>query len=67
MSIASVTVLFSCLMIMGIAFMLLVNIETFITGIESENIIMVYLDTEATDYDYMVLGEKLKEIGRAHV
>lgn len=62
MSIASVTVLFSCLMIMGIAFMLLVNIETFITGIESENIIMVYLDTEATDYDYMVLGEKLKAL-----
>ena len=41
MSVASVTVLFSCLMLIGIAFMLLVNIEAFIGGIEAENVIMV--------------------------
>ena len=33
MSFASVTVLFSCLMLIGIAFMLLVNIEAFISNI----------------------------------
>ena len=34
MTVASITVLFSCLMLIGIAFMLLVNIEAFISGIE---------------------------------
>ena len=41
MSVASITVLFSCLMLIGIAFMLLVNIQAFISGIEAENVIMV--------------------------
>ena len=62
MSVASVTVLFSCLMIIGIAFMILVNIEAFISGIESENVIMVYVDMDASDYEYIKLGEKLRTI-----
>ena len=62
MSVASVTVLFSCLMLIGIAFMLLVNIEAFISGIESENVIMVYVDMEATDVDYIKLGNDLRSL-----
>lgn len=62
MSIASVTVLFSCLMLIGIAFMLLVNIEAFIGGIEAENVIMVYADLDATEFDYISLGNKLEGI-----
>ena len=62
MTIASVTVLFSCLMLIGIAFMLLVNIQSFITGIESENVIMVYADLESSYYDYTALGLELKSI-----
>lgn len=62
MSVASVTVLFSCLMLIGIAFMLLVNIEAFISGIESENVIMVYVDMEATDYEYIKLGNDLRAL-----
>ncbi len=62
MSVASITVLFSCLMLIGISFMLLVNIESFISGIESENVIMVYVDTEATDYEYIKLGNDLRSI-----
>ncbi len=62
MSVASVTVLFSCLMLIGIAFMLLVNIEAFISGIESENVIMVYVDLEATDVDYIKLGNDLRSL-----
>lgn len=60
MSIASITVLFSCLMLIGIAFMLLVNIEAFIGGIEAENVIMVYADLDATEVDYISLGNKLE-------
>lgn len=62
MSVASVTVLFSCLMLIGIAFMLLVNIEAFISGIESENVIMVYADMETDEYDYIKLGNELRAI-----
>lgn len=46
MTLASITVLFSCLLLVGIAFMLLVNIQSFIENIESENVIMVYADVE---------------------
>ena len=62
MSVASITVLFSCLMIIGIAFMLLVNIETFISSIEAENVIMVYADLDSTSYDYISLGNNIKNI-----
>ena len=62
MSVASVTVLFSCLMLIGIAFMLLVNIESFIGGIEAENVIMVYADIDATEVDYISLGNRLDDI-----
>lgn len=48
MSFASITVLFSCLLMIGIAFMLLVNIGQLIDGIEAQNVIMVYLDDNIT-------------------
>ena len=62
MSVASITVLFSCLMLIGIAFMLLVNIQAFISGIEAENVIMVYADLDGSDYDYMALGSHLRAL-----
>lgn len=62
MTVASITVLFSCLMLVGIAFMMLVNIETFIAGIESENVIMVYVDDSTDSYDYIRLGNELRAI-----
>ncbi len=42
MSIASVSVLFSCLVMIGTAFLLLVNITSIISGIEDQNIITVF-------------------------
>lgn len=62
MSLASITVLFSCLLLIGIAFMLLVNIESFIGNIESENVIMVYAKTDITSYDYMKMGAQIDAI-----
>ena len=62
MTIASITVLFSCLMLVGIAFMLLVNINAFIGTIEEENVIMVYADTEISGYDFVYMGNCLNEI-----
>lgn len=66
MTVASITVLFSCLMLVGIAFMMLVNIETFIAGIESENVIMVYVDDETDSYDYIRLGNELRAINNVN-
>ena len=64
MSFASVTVLFSCLMLIGIAFMLLVNIEAFISTIEAENVIMVYADVnlETDDIEFIKMGSDLETI-----
>lgn len=62
MSFASVTVLFSCLMLVGIAFMALVNIQSFITGIEAENVIMAYVDEKAYDYELSYVEANLNKI-----
>ncbi|MCQ2481534.1 MAG: permease-like cell division protein FtsX [Clostridia bacterium] len=59
MTMASITVLLSCLLLVGIAYMLFVNIETFIRDIESENVIMVFADTDITSYDYVAMGAKI--------
>lgn len=63
MSFASVTVLFSCLMLVGIAFMILVNIESFISGIEAENVIMAFVSDTAGETDVKKVGEDIKKLG----
>ncbi len=62
MSFASITVLFSCLMLVGIAFMLLVNIDAFISSIEAENVIMAYVDDKASDIEIKKVGLDLEKI-----
>lgn len=62
MSIASVTVLFSCLMLVGIAFMLLVNIQAFIGGIEAENVIMAYVDLNAGEIPTALVEQEIQKI-----
>ncbi|MCR5150846.1 MAG: permease-like cell division protein FtsX [Clostridiales bacterium] len=62
MSIASITVLFSCLLLIGVAFMMMQNIRIFLENIEKENVILVYCDLDATDYDYMNLGNSIKAL-----
>ncbi len=49
MSIASVSVLLSCLVMMGVAFMLVVNMEKIITGIEDANVIVAFVDDGADE------------------
>ncbi len=62
MSFASVTVLFSCLMLVGVAFMALVNIQSFITGIEAENVIMAYVEDGTYDYELSYVEASLNKI-----
>lgn len=51
MTFASITVLFSSMFLMGIAFMIYTNIEAMVAGIEQENVILVYIedDTDAVE------------------
>ncbi|MGN0568224.1 MAG: permease-like cell division protein FtsX [Acutalibacteraceae bacterium] len=60
MSIASISVLFSCMVMIGAAFMLMVNINMFIGSVEDQNVIMVFVEDEATEEQTKALGESIK-------
>ncbi len=62
MSFASVAVLLSCLIMIGSAFMLLVNIQSVIDSIEDKNVIMVYVTQDADDLAVEALGDELKAL-----
>lgn len=55
MSIASIAVLMSCLVMMGSAFMVIVNVNNVMSEIESQNVVMVYVKDDVT-------GEKLNDL-----
>lgn len=62
MSIASIAVLMSCLVMIGSAFMLLVNVQGIMDGIESQNVVMVYLKDEVTPEQAELVGRELNKI-----
>ncbi len=62
MSFASVAVLLSCMIMIGSAFMLLVNIQSVIDSIEEKNVIMVYVVQDADEAAVAKLGEDLNAI-----
>ena len=49
MSVASVAVLMSCLVIIGFAFMLFLNVDSMLSYVESQNVVMVFCDVGADD------------------
>ena len=51
MSIASICVLMSCLVLIGSASMIFLNIDSLLGKIEEENVIMVYITDDATPDD----------------
>ncbi len=56
MSIASVAVLTSCLVLIGIAVMLFVNVDAMLENVEDQNVIMVYLNDGLSD-------DKINKVG----
>lgn len=62
MSVASICVLLSCLVLIGSASMIFLNIDSLVQKIENENVIMVYIDDEATDADIDELGIELQSL-----
>lgn len=62
MSIASICVLMSCLVLIGCASMIFLNIESLLGRIEEENVVMVYIQDGTTDADINVMGDSLKKM-----
>ncbi|HZJ78864.1 MAG TPA: permease-like cell division protein FtsX [Clostridia bacterium] len=62
MSVASTCVLMSCLVMIGIASMLLINIQSIIDKIENENVIVVFVTDEASKVQTEKLGIELKNL-----
>ncbi len=62
MSLASVAVLMSCLVMIGVAFMLFVNIDKLLGDISQENVIMVFIEDDATDDEIAEMGRIIESI-----
>lgn len=62
MSVASICVLLSCLVLIGSASMIFLNINSLVERIEDENVIMVYIEDEATQEEMDTLGNQLNAI-----
>ena len=62
MSIASICVLLSCLVLIGSASMIFLNINSLVERIEDENVIMVYINDDATDAQIDEMGRQISSI-----
>jgi len=62
MSIASVAVLTSCLLMIGVAFLLFANINVALKDVQDQNVIMVYLEDDATEDDINTVGQDIRMI-----
>ena len=59
MSVASIAILLACLFMVGSAFMVLVNVEGIMKEVESENVVMVYLDLDTTPEQVRELNDQI--------
>ena len=62
MSVASICVLMSCLVLIGCASMIFLNIESLLGRIEEENVVMVYIEDDTSDEDVEAMGTALSEL-----
>ncbi|MBR5245748.1 MAG: permease-like cell division protein FtsX [Clostridia bacterium] len=62
MSLASITVLMACLVIIGLGAMLFFNINALLDNIESQNVIMVYIQDGTSDDDINRMEESINSM-----
>ena len=62
MSIASISVLLSCLIVIGTAFMAVVNMNAMMENIEDQNVIMVFVKDDATEAEITQIKEDIFSI-----
>lgn len=60
MSLASITVLMACLVIIGLGSMIYFNINALLDNIESQNVVMVYVQDGVSDEDTTKMGNEIK-------
>ena len=60
MSLASITVLMACLVIIGLGSMIYFNINALLDNIESQNVVMVYIQDGVSDEDTTRMGNEIK-------
>ena len=63
MSIASICVLMSCLVLIGSASMIFLNIDSLLGKIEEENVIMVYISDDSTPDDIANMQNEINACG----
>lgn len=63
MSVASICVLMSCLVLIGSASMIFLNIDSLLARIEEENVIMVYIADGTPDEAIAQMDESIKSFG----
>lgn len=63
MSIASICVLMSCLVLIGSASMIFLNMDSLLSRIEEENVIMVYIKDDTSDADIDKMGQEIEALG----
>ena len=62
MTLASVTVLLACLVIIGVGAMAFFNINALLDKVESQNVVMVYVDREADAATADAVGAELRKL-----
>lgn len=60
MTVASITVMLSCLLLIGGAYLIYTNIQSVIERVGEQNVIMVFVDDEATLEQEAVLSDQIK-------
>ncbi len=60
MSLASIAVLMSCLVLIGVASLLFININIMLGDISQQNVIMVYIQDDATDEQIEQMGAEIQ-------
>lgn len=63
MSLASICVLMSCLVLIGSAAMVFLNIDSLLERIEEENVVMVYIEDETTDEQISEMETQIRNVG----
>lgn len=63
MSLASIAVLMSCLVLIGTAVMIFLNIDSLLSKIEEENVVMVYVADETTDDELIEMESQIRGLG----
>lgn len=62
MSLASIAVLMSCLVMIGSAFMLFLNVDALLQNIQAQNVIMVFAELDADDSTVAELKENIGKL-----